>query len=70
MVLRPPGSQQLCRSKKRGLSLRYPHGWETVWENEPDGGREIVAEAPKGQVEYANACLDAVITTVRLAPGE
>jgi HEAT repeats len=175
-------SLQLYRSKKRGLSLRYPQGWETIWENEPDGGWEIVvgiagrdlgsgrpcvtiriypdvlinfsdvsvfaaggpgapvelprtldayvdgckaelrktlrgldlvssgtgtvadlpaatlvyeydgssgkivekqinvfsptstyrflAEAPKGQVEYTNACLDAVITTLRLAPGK
>lgn len=29
-------------NSKWNLSLDYPEGWEIVWENEPDGGWEIV----------------------------
>ena len=29
-------------NNKWGISFKFPKGWEVVWENEPDGGWEIV----------------------------
>lgn len=35
-------TMQTYHNKKWNMSLQYPEGWQIVWENEPDGGWEIV----------------------------
>lgn len=34
---------EIYTNTKWGLSLEHPEDWEVVWENEPEGGWEIVA---------------------------
>jgi len=45
------------RSKKRNLSFDYPAGWEVVWEDEPEGGWEIIVGIAGPKTQAGRACV-------------
>jgi len=50
-------------NKKRNLTLVYPPDWEIIWENEPDGGWEIIVGVAGRPSRAGRPCM-----TVRILP--
>ena len=44
-------------NKKRNLELPYPSDWEIIWENEPDGGWEIIVGIAGRQSSVGRPCV-------------
>jgi tetratricopeptide (TPR) repeat protein len=50
-------AMQTYRSTKRNLSFDYPAGWEVIWENEPEGGWEIIVGVAGPKTPKGRACV-------------